>query len=116
MLYVLQLVSSDHIDFVRGFEQDGKQELILDLIYRVQITFQLGCEQRKTPTENYVEHMTKILRNAQCLLLGLMDLTLFVRVEVFDNATQLQKPHWETVQACLLFLTRPLPHLAAYSD
>ena len=49
-----------------------KRELSLYLICRVQITFQLGCEQRKTPTENYVQDMTKIL---QCLLLGLKDLT-----------------------------------------
>ena len=46
------------------------------LNYRVQITFQLGCEQRKTPTENYVQDMRKILRNVQCLILGLTDLAL----------------------------------------
>ena len=38
--------------------------------------FQLGCEQGKTPTERYVQDMTKILPNMQCLLLGLMDLML----------------------------------------
>ena len=38
--------------------------------------FQLGCEQGKTPAESYVQDMTKILPNMQCLLLGLTDLTL----------------------------------------
>ena len=55
---------------------DKRDLIILDLIYRVQITFQLGCEQWKTPTENYVQDMTKILCNVQCLLLGLTELML----------------------------------------
>ena len=38
--------------------------------------FQLECEQGKTPTESYVQDMTKILSNMQCLLLGLTDITL----------------------------------------
>ena len=38
--------------------------------------FRLGCEQGKTPTESYVQDITKILPNMQCLLLGLTDLTL----------------------------------------
>ena len=38
--------------------------------------FQLGCEQRKMPTENYVQDMTKILLHVQCLLFGLTDLML----------------------------------------
>ena len=38
--------------------------------------FQLGCEQGKAPTESFVQDMTKILPNMQCLLLGLTDLTL----------------------------------------
>ena len=43
-----------------------KRNLFFTYIHRVQITFQLGCEQRKTPTENYEQDMTKILRNMQC--------------------------------------------------
>ena len=72
---ILRLISPDHTDFVREFEQDGSKELILYLICRVQMRFQLGREQRKTPTENYVQDLTKILRNVQCLLMGLKDLT-----------------------------------------
>ena len=53
-----------------------KRNLFYTVIYRVQIMFQLGCEQGKTPTESYVQDMTKILPNMQCLLLGLTDLTL----------------------------------------
>ena len=38
--------------------------------------FKLGCEEQKTSTANYVQDVTKIPRNVQCLILGLMDLTL----------------------------------------
>ena len=48
---------------------------MLRLIYRVQITFHLGCKQQKNTTENYMQDMAKILRNVQCLFLGLKDLT-----------------------------------------
>ena len=46
---------------------------MLRLIYRVQITFHLGCKQQKNTTENYMQDMAKILRNVQWLLLGLKD-------------------------------------------
>ena len=45
---------------------DKKKTLFFTYIHRVQITFQLGCEQRKTPTENEMQDMTKILHNVQC--------------------------------------------------
>ena len=42
----------------------AKRDLFLPN-YRVQITFQLGCEQRQTSTENYEQDMKKILRNSE---------------------------------------------------
>ena len=42
-----------------------KRNLFFTYIHGVQITFQLGCEEQKTPTENYVQDVTKILRNIQ---------------------------------------------------
>ena len=54
-----------------------KRNLFYTVIYRVQIMFQLGCEQEKTPIESYVQDMTKILPYMQCLLLGLTDKTRY---------------------------------------
>ena len=70
-LYFLRPVSFDHTDFVKKFEKmDKKKKLILHLVYRIQIAFQLGCEQRKSVTENYVQDMMKILRIVKCFILG----------------------------------------------
>ena len=65
--YFQRLFSSDHADFVAGsLKNMYKRNLFFTYIHRVQITFQLGCEQQKTLTENNVQDMTKILRNIQC--------------------------------------------------
>ena len=65
------------------------RNLFYTVIYKVQITFQQGCKMRKTPTEHYVQVITKILHdaeNVQCSILGLTELTFNPKCRSFQNS------------------------------